>query len=87
MKEDGSLHYKDRVCVPNDSELKKAILEEAHNGSFSMHPGSIKMYQDLRGFVLVVRNKKRCIRIYDQVYGVSKSKGRAPSSFGIIAAY
>ena len=48
MKEDGSLYYKDRICVPNDSELKKSILEEAHNGSFSMHPGSTKMYQDLK---------------------------------------
>ena len=48
MKEDGSLYYKDRVCVPNDSELKKAIIEEAHNGSFVMHPGSTKMYQDLK---------------------------------------
>ena len=27
IKEDGSLHYKDRVCVTNDSELKKVILE------------------------------------------------------------
>ena len=27
VKEDGSLYYKDRVCVTNDSELKKAILE------------------------------------------------------------
>ena len=40
MKEDGSLYYKYRVCVTNDSELKKAILEEAHSGSFAMHPGS-----------------------------------------------
>ena len=48
MKEDGSLCYKERVCVTNDSELKKAILEEAHNGSFAMHPGSTKMYQDLK---------------------------------------
>ena len=48
MKEDGSLYYKDRVCVPNDSELKKVILEEAHNGSLAMHPGSTKMYQDLK---------------------------------------
>ena len=24
--EDGVLYYKDRVCVPNDSELKKSIL-------------------------------------------------------------
>ena len=44
VKEDGSLYYKDQVCVPSDSELK----EEAHSGSFAMHPGSIKMYQDLK---------------------------------------
>ena len=48
VKEDGSLYYKDRVCVANDSELKKAIQEEAHNGSFAMHPGSTNMYQDLK---------------------------------------
>ena len=46
--EDGVLYYKDRVCVPNDSELKKAIPKEAHSGSFSMHPSSTKMYQDLK---------------------------------------
>ena len=48
MKEDGSLYYNDRVCVTNDSELKKVILEEAHSGSFAMHPCSTKMYQDLK---------------------------------------
>ena len=42
--EDGFLYYRDRVCVPNDDELKKSILEEAHSGSFAMHPGSTKMY-------------------------------------------
>ena len=48
MNEDGFLYYRDQVCVPNDDELKKSILEEAHSGSFSMHPGSTKMYQDLK---------------------------------------
>ena len=43
-KDDGFLYYRDRVCVPNDDELKKSILEEAHSRSFSMHPGSTKMY-------------------------------------------
>ena len=46
--DDGFVYYRDRVCVPNDDELKKSILEEAHSGSFSMHPGSTKMYQDLK---------------------------------------
>ena len=47
VNKDGFLYYRDRVCVPNDDELKKSILEEAHSGSFTMHPGSMKMYQDL----------------------------------------
>ena len=37
-----------RVCVLNDDEFKKSILEEAHSGSFAMHSGSTKMYQDLK---------------------------------------
>ena len=48
VKEDGSLCYKDRVCITNDRELKKTILEKAHNGSFAMHPGNTKMYQNLK---------------------------------------
>ena len=48
MNGDGSLYYRDRVCVPNDDDLKKSILEEAHSGSFAMHPDSTKMYQDLK---------------------------------------
>ena len=48
MNDDGFVYYRDRVCVPNDDELKKSILEEAHKRSFSMHSGSTKMYQDLQ---------------------------------------
>ena len=48
VNENEVLYYKDRVCVPNDNDLRKAILEEAHNGSFSINPGSTKMYQDLK---------------------------------------
>ena len=48
VTEDGILNFKDRVCVPNDNDLRKAILEEAHSGSFAIHPGSTKMYQDLK---------------------------------------
>ena len=31
VNEDGVLYYKDRVCVPDDNDLRKAILEEAHS--------------------------------------------------------
>ena len=48
VNDDGFVYYRDRVCVPNDDELKKSIPKEAHSGSFAMHPGSTKMYQDLK---------------------------------------
>ena len=48
VNENGVLYYKDRVCVLNDNDLRKAILEEAHSGSFAIQPGSTKMYQDLK---------------------------------------
>jgi hypothetical protein len=33
--------------VPNDDELKRDILEEAHH-MFTVQPGSTKMYQDMK---------------------------------------
>ena len=60
MNEDGFLYYKDRVCVPNDNELKKSILEEAHCGSFAIHPSSMKNVSGFEDFILVVRNEERC---------------------------
>ena len=48
MNENGVLYYKDWVCVPDGNDLRKSILEEAHNRYFSIHPGSTKMYQDLK---------------------------------------
>ena len=37
-----------RICVPNDEEIKKQILYEAHNTPYAMHPGTTKMYRDLK---------------------------------------
>ncbi|KAG8485640.1 hypothetical protein CXB51_018871 [Gossypium anomalum] len=45
---DGYLMFKNRICVPKDSELIQNILREAHSGSLSFHPGSVKIYNDLK---------------------------------------
>ena len=44
VKEAGSLHFQDRLCVPDDKELKEKLLFEAHNTVFTMHHGGNKMY-------------------------------------------
>ena len=33
--------------MPDCNDLRKSTLEEAHSGSFTIHPGSTKMYRDL----------------------------------------
>ena len=47
IRSDGTLLYDHRVCVPNDGELRKEIPEEAHCMTYTMHPGSTKMYRNL----------------------------------------
>ena len=37
-KEAGSLYFQNRLCVPDDKELKQKLLSEAHNTVFTMHP-------------------------------------------------
>ncbi|GMJ07598.1 hypothetical protein HRI_004429000 [Hibiscus trionum] len=46
--ENGILCFKDRIVVPEDAELRRTILSEAHNSHFAMHPGSTKMYRGLK---------------------------------------
>jgi hypothetical protein len=45
--DEGVLWYKGRICVPNIKELKEKILHEAHESTYSIHPGGNKMYHDL----------------------------------------
>jgi len=45
---DDILRCKGRVCVPNDDDLRRLILEEGHKSKMSLHPGTNKMYQDLK---------------------------------------
>jgi hypothetical protein len=42
------LLFKNRLVVPKVPGLRQLILDEAHNTRFSIHPGSNKMYQDLK---------------------------------------
>jgi hypothetical protein len=40
----GVVWFGQRLVIPQDSELKKEILDEAHLSKFTIHPGSTKMY-------------------------------------------
>nr|CAE04776.3 OSJNBb0115I21.3 [Oryza sativa Japonica Group] len=46
--EQGTVWLGERICVPDNKDLKDAVLKEAHDTLYSIHPGSTKMYQDLK---------------------------------------
>nr|GEX25186.1 reverse transcriptase [Tanacetum cinerariifolium] len=48
VHEHGVIWYGNRLCVPNVSSLREAVLSEAHSSPYSIHPGSTKMYRDLK---------------------------------------
>jgi hypothetical protein len=45
---EGVIWFRDCLCVPNVQSIRELILKEAHETTYSIHPGSEKMYQDLK---------------------------------------
>nr|GEY59803.1 putative reverse transcriptase domain-containing protein [Tanacetum cinerariifolium] len=49
---DGKLCLNGRSWIPNLGNLKELIMHESHKSKYSIHPGSDKMYQDLKKLYL-----------------------------------
>nr|GEU94553.1 putative reverse transcriptase domain-containing protein [Tanacetum cinerariifolium] len=45
---DGTLCLKNRSLIPCFGDLRALIMHESHKSNYSIHPGSDKMYQDLK---------------------------------------
>jgi hypothetical protein len=48
VDERGTLWFKDHLVAPKNHGLRKKIFDEAHTSKYSIHPGSTKMYHDLK---------------------------------------
>jgi hypothetical protein len=46
--DEGVVWFKDWLCVLDIKSIRELILKEAHETTYSIHPGSEKMYQDLK---------------------------------------
>jgi hypothetical protein len=44
----GTLWLGKQICVPNLKHIKELILNEGHDSAYCIHPGSTKMYKDLK---------------------------------------
>jgi hypothetical protein len=76
---DDILRFRGRVCVPANGELRQQILSEGHCSKFTVHPGSSKMYKDLKlqfwwpgmkkDVIDFVARCSNCHRKYADAYG------------------
>nr|GFA33240.1 hypothetical protein [Tanacetum cinerariifolium] len=48
VDDDGVVWFEDRLCVPSDQALREKVMTKAHSSPFTVHPGSTKMYRDLK---------------------------------------
>ncbi|XP_027158268.1 uncharacterized protein LOC113759889 [Coffea eugenioides] len=64
-----------RIVVPEDENLMREILDEAHRSKYTIHPGSTKMYQDLRRLYWWDKMKRE-IAQYVQTYLVCQQLAR-----------
>ncbi|GKF29902.1 putative reverse transcriptase domain-containing protein, partial [Tanacetum coccineum] len=61
---DGTLCLNGRSWLPCYGDLKTVIMHESHKSKYSIHPGSDKMYQDMK--------KLYCIAYHPQTDGQSE---------------
>jgi hypothetical protein len=71
---EGTLWFKERMVVPKKEALKKKILDEAHTSRYSIHPGSTKMYHDLRQQFWWTRMKYKVARYFSKCNTYRKVK-------------
>ena len=48
LSDDEILRFRTRLCVPNNGDLKKELLEKAPCSRLAIHLRWLKMYKDLR---------------------------------------
>jgi hypothetical protein len=44
----GIVWFNNRIVVPKNDEIRQQTLDETHLSRYSIHPGSTKMYHDLK---------------------------------------
>jgi hypothetical protein len=59
---EGTIWFKERLVAPKKEALRTIILDEGHTSRYSIHPGSTKMYHDLRQQFWWTRMKREAAR-------------------------
>ncbi|GJX25592.1 putative reverse transcriptase domain-containing protein [Tanacetum coccineum] len=66
LRADGTLYFNGKSWLPCYGDLRTVIIHESHKSKYSIHPGSDKMYQDMKKLYWWP-NTKANIATYDNI--------------------
>src|SRR3954470_11271057 len=81
---DGTVLFEERVLVPKEGDIREVIMKEAHDSKLSIHPGSTKMYQDLKQSFWWTRMKRDVARFVSQCDVCKRVKAQHQHLAGIL---
>jgi hypothetical protein len=84
LKTNGLLLYKNRVYVPNDRELKLAILKEMHNVTYAGHPGYQKTVAAVKSHYFWPGMKKEVVEYIARCMECQKVKAEHRHPTGLL---
>ncbi|KAK1643105.1 hypothetical protein QYE76_060910 [Lolium multiflorum] len=79
-----SLYFQKRIGVPDDPEVKSIILKEAHETPYSIHPGSTKMYMDLKEMFWWNNMKRGIAQYVSECHTCQRVKAEHQSPAGLL---
>ena len=68
------LTYFKQVCVPGIRGLKKEIMSRGHHSPYTVHPGGIKMYRDVKGLYWWNNMKRDIAKFVEQCLNCQQVK-------------
>lgn len=83
-RSDGVLCFKDRSWVPFYGGIRELIMHESHKSKYSIHPGSDKMYQDLKKFYWWPNMKAEIAMYVSKCLTCSKVKAEYQKPSGLL---
>ncbi|GJR74288.1 putative reverse transcriptase domain-containing protein [Tanacetum coccineum] len=81
---DGTLCLNGRSWIPNLGNLRELIMHESHKSKYSIHPGSDKMYQDLKKLYWWPNIKAEIATYVSKCLTCAKVKAEYQKPFGLL---
>ncbi|GJU82713.1 putative reverse transcriptase domain-containing protein [Tanacetum coccineum] len=81
---DGTLCLNGRSWIPCRGNLRELIMHESHKSKYSIHPGSDKMYQDLKKLYLWPNMKAEIVTYASKCLTCAKVKAECQKPYGLL---